>query len=88
MSKGESIPLPEGAPQAGEVYRHYKGDNYKIIGMAIHSGNDYSGKDEWMVIYEPMYENPAAPFFARPYNEWQEKVDWEGQQVLRFAKVS
>ena len=83
MSKGTIIQLPMGAPRKGEVYRHYKqGDLYRVVDLALHSNDD-----EWMVVYEPMYENPAAPLFTRPCKEWREAVEWEGQKVERFAKV-
>ncbi len=83
MSKGNIIPLPADAPKAGEVYWHYKqGDLYKVYALAL-SSND----DEWMVVYAPMYDNPAAPLFTRPLKEWREVVEWEGQKVQRFTKV-
>ncbi len=83
MSKGDPVPpLPNDAPTAGEVYRHYKGDQYKVVLIALHSGDD-----EWMVVYKPMYANPAAPFFTRPLREWGEVVDFEGQKLKRFTKV-
>lgn len=74
--------LPSDAPMAGEAYAHYKGDNYKVVGIALHSNDD-----EWMVVYEPMYDNPAAPLFTRPLREWREIVEWNGQQLARFTKV-
>jgi len=81
MSKGEVIPPPNDAPQAGEVYKHYKGDNYKVVGLAL--GAD----DTWQVVYEPMYPDAAAPLFARPLAEWRQTVAWQGAQVERFSKV-
>lgn len=80
---GDSIPpLPNDAPRAGEVYRHYKGDSYRVVHIALHSNDD-----EWMVVYEPLYENAAAKFFTRPLREWREVVEWEGEQVERFVKM-
>ncbi|HEY4501964.1 MAG TPA: DUF1653 domain-containing protein [Candidatus Paceibacterota bacterium] len=82
MSKGDPIPqLPADAPKAGEVYKHYKGDLYKIVGLAIDS------IDQWAVVYEPQYENPAAPLFVRPLREWREVVEWEGKRVDRFSHI-
>ena len=78
--------VPEGAPKAGEVFKHYKGDHYRVVSVALGSGDAYSDKDEWMVVYEAMYENPAAAFFTRPLHEWNKLVDWQGAQVRRFAK--
>lgn len=62
---------------------HYKGDHYRVVGLALHSNDD-----EWMVVYEPMYERPAAPLFTRPLREWAEVVEWQGTKVERFAKVA
>lgn len=82
MSKGDQVPpLPADAPKAGEVYRHYKGDLYKVEGVALHSNDD-----EWMVVYSPMYKNPAANLFTRPLKEWRQKLEWQGTQVVRFVK--
>ena len=70
--KGNKIPLPENAPTVGSTHRHYKGDPYKVQALALHSNDD-----EWMVVYEPMYENPDASLFTRPVREWDEDVIWE-----------
>lgn len=84
MGKGVMVPIPVHAPKAGEVYKHYKGDLYKVVGMALDSSSD---DDEWLVVYEPMYEMAAAPMFARPLKQWLEQVEWEGQKVARFSKI-
>ncbi len=84
MSKGDPIPpKPDGAPQKGEVYKHYKGDKYRVTGLALNSADD-----TWMVLYEPMYENAVTEFFTRPLKEWRQVVEWEGKQVERFIKIS
>ena len=81
MSHQPVPPLPADAPKAGEQYRHFKGDPYKVAGIALDSA------DAWVVVYEPMCENPAAPMFTRPLSEWHEMVEWEGKQVGRFSKI-
>lgn len=73
--------VPADAPKTGEQCRHYKGDLYEVVGIALDSN------DAWVVVYEPRYENPAAPMFTRPASEWHQMVEWEGQQVARFTKV-
>ena len=73
--------IPAGTPRAGEVYAHYKGDLYRVVGIALHANDE-----EWMVVYEPMYANPAAKLFTRPLHEWGEVVEWQGEQKLRFTK--
>ena len=82
MTRGVPVPsLPDDAPRPGEQYRHYKGDLYKIVLLAEHSNDN-----EWMVVYEPMYENPDAPFFTRPLREWSELVEWQGEKKKRFTQ--
>ncbi len=76
------MPVPENAPKEGEIYRHYKGDDYKVLDLALHSNDD-----EWMVVYEPIYDEPVAHLFTRPLSEWREMVEWEGEVVPRFVKV-
>lgn len=77
--KGNIVPLPMGAPEIGEQFRHYKGDAYEVVALALHSNDE-----EWMVIYKPLYENPDAELFTRPLREWFEPVEWEGKTVSRF----
>ena len=73
--------IPADAPKAGEIYRHYKGDSYKVLDVALHSD------DTWNVVYEPMYDGAVAKLFTRPVAEWREVVEWQGQKVERFVKV-
>ena len=81
--KGNVVPSPDDAPRKGEEYVHYKGDHYRVIDLALHSNDD-----EWMVVYEPLYENPDANLFTRPLREWGEEVEWEGKMMRRFTLVS
>ena len=74
-------PLPLSAPKVGERYRHYKVGLYRVAHLALHSNDD-----EWMLVYEPMYKNPDAPYFTRPLREWNEQVEWEGETRERFAR--
>ncbi len=80
--KGNKIAMPEEAPKVGEIYTHYKGDNYQVFALALHSNDD-----EWMVIYTPLYENPDAPLFTRPLREWREKIMKDEGEVERFTLV-
>lgn len=83
MSNRDSIPVvPIDAPKTEEVWRHYKGDNYKIVGVALHPD------ETWIVVYEPMYEGAISKLFTRPVAEWSSLVEWEGKKVERFTKVS
>lgn len=81
MTGRSEITLPKDAPQAGEVYRHYKGERYRVVSMALHSNDD-----EWMVVYEPLYECPY-PLFTRPLREWGEEVEQGGKKLKRFERV-
>jgi hypothetical protein len=73
-------PQPEGTPAAGELYKHYKGDTYRVVGIALHSD------ETWNVVYEPMYAGAAAKYFTRPAAEWRQMVEWQGAQFERFTK--
>ncbi len=84
MTTREVKIVPTYAPKVGEVFRHYKGDLYKVIGVALNSYNAQEGVDEWIVVYEPLYEAAAAPLFTRPLLEWSEEVEWKGNTVPRF----
>jgi len=67
-------------PKAGEVWRHYKVNNYRVVGLAMHSDDTPS------VVYEPLYECEYS-LFTRPLREWREVVEWQGQKVERFTLV-
>jgi hypothetical protein len=78
--KGDPVPAaPSDTPKVGEVYQHYKGDQYKVTGIALNS------TDQWVVVYEPMYVGAVAQLFTRPVSEWHEVVEWQGNQVPRFV---
>jgi hypothetical protein len=81
MTRGDKAIVPENCPKVGEVYKHYKGDLYKVILIAEH--ND---PDEICVVYEAAYENPDFPFFSRLLKSWEEVVEWNGQKIKRFEK--
>ena len=74
--------LPTDAPQVGERFRHYKGDHYEVVSLALHSNDE-----EWMVVYKPLYENPDAHLFTRPLREWDERVEWNGGFMKRFVRL-
>ncbi len=62
-------------------YRHYKGRDYDVIGVARHSETL-----EPVVVYRPLYGEGAL--WVRPYAMFVETVDVDGVEVLRFAPVS
>lgn len=70
-------PLPE--IQTGR-YRHYKGGEYEVIGVARHSETL-----EPMVVYRPLYNQSGL--WVRPYIMFFEDVDSEGRLQPRFAPI-
>lgn len=78
--KGYTPRLPEKYPKLNEIYKHYKGDLYQVIGLAIHSNDDI-----WMVVYRSMYENADAEMFTRPLDEWYSEIKWNGELLQRFT---
>lgn len=66
-------------------YRHYKGNNYEVIGIAFHSETH-----ELMVVYRPEYGEKKL--WVRPLAMFQETVTLDTpqggtQQVLRFTPL-
>lgn len=66
----------------GGIYRHYKGKTYIVHDLARHSESL-----EWLVVYECLYENPAAKLWVRPLTMFLEEVELEGKRVPRFAYI-
>ena len=72
--KGEQ-PIPLGR------YRHYKGNEYEVLGFAVHSETL-----EDMVIYKALYGKMKT--WVRPLVMWSELVELpSGESVERFAAV-
>lgn len=67
-----------------EIYRHFKGAYYRIIGVAKHSESL-----EDMVVYQGLYEN--HPLFVRPISMFEETLDVKkypnATQKKRFMRV-
>lgn len=67
---------------AGERYRHYKGNLYQIVAVAMHTETE-----EDMVVYQALYGDYKV--YARPLKMFFETVkDADGNAVPRFAKES
>ena len=59
-------------------YRHYKGNDYEVIGVATHSETRES-----LVVYRPLYGEGAL--WVRPLAMFIEHVTVEGKDMPRFA---
>ena len=71
-------PLPT-EPRPGR-YRHYKGGEYRVIGIARHSETL-----EALVIYEALYGEGGL--WVRPATMFTETVELHGRRLPRFAFV-
>ena len=61
-------------------YRHYKGGEYEVIGVAKHSETL-----EEMVVYRALYGEGGI--WVRPAYMWDEPVNVNGKTVKRFEKI-
>ena len=61
-------------------YRHYKGNEYLVIGIAKHSETL-----EPMVVYQALYGNKEM--WVRPASMWNEIVNKEDYQGPRFQYI-
>jgi hypothetical protein len=66
-------------PRPGR-YQHYKGNFYRVIGIARHSETE-----EELVVYEALYNNTL---WVRPRAMFLETVTIDCRQIPRFAYVA
>lgn len=62
------------------VYRHYKGPEYRVFGVARHSETEQP-----VVCYQALYGEYGL--WVRPLEMFLESVEVDGEQVPRFALV-
>ena len=62
------------------VYRHYKGQQYEVLGVARHSETE-----EEFVVYRALYGDRGL--WIRPLAMFTENVEKEGGSVPRFSPV-
>ncbi|MEI5639495.1 MULTISPECIES: DUF1653 domain-containing protein [unclassified Pseudoalteromonas] len=60
------------------IYRHYKGNEYRVYGLAKHSESE-----ETLVLYQPLYGEQGL--WVRPLSMFVENVTVAGQTQPRFA---
>lgn len=71
--------MPEAAMKTGR-YRHYKGNEYIVLGIARHTETE-----EELVVYRQDYGERGL--WVRPRRMFQEMVEVDGKQVPRFRFV-
>lgn len=64
------------------VYEHYKGKQYEVLGVGLHSETL-----EPLVVYMPLYES-SVPVWVRPYKIFISLVTVDGKEVPRFRRLS
>ena len=62
-------------------YRHFKGNEYDVIGIARHSETM-----EDLVVYKPLYESESE-YWIRPLAMFLETVERDGKVSPRFEYI-
>lgn len=68
------------------IYRHYKGKNYEVIGVARHSETL-----EELVVYRALYKMPEFgenSLWVRPKKMFLENVNVDGKIIPRFKLIT
>lgn len=71
--------MPPSFPNPGR-YRHFKGNEYEVLGVATHSETH-----EPLVVYRPLYGDGGL--WVRPLAMFTETVIHDGKLVPRFTFV-
>jgi hypothetical protein len=61
-------------------YRHHKGGEYEVLGVARHSETH-----EALVVYRPLYNGTG--WWVRPQAMFFEDVEIDGQRRPRFERI-
>ncbi|MBI3885196.1 MAG: DUF1653 domain-containing protein [Opitutae bacterium] len=75
----EKLPPLTGEPRPGR-YRHYKGNEYRVVMLARHSETR-----EELVVYQALYGEWGM--WVRPRAMFLETVEEGGRRVPRFARI-
>jgi hypothetical protein len=62
------------------IYRHYKGQSYRVLGIALHSETM-----EELVVYQALYGDHGL--WVRPATMFAESVELDGEPIARFALI-
>lgn len=74
--------IPEPPKLEKGRYRHYKGNEYEIIGLAYQTETL-----EPLVLYKAVEHKKGAEFWARPYTMFFNNVTVDGKTVPRFERL-
>ena len=78
--------MPELSCLSGQIrvpcgrYRHFKGNEYRVLSVALHSETLCP-----MVVYQALYG--GEKIWVRPLNMWTEFVQRDGKVCRRFEKI-
>ena len=61
-------------------YRHFKGKEYEVLGVARHSETE-----EELVVYRALYGDFGL--WVRPVSMWNEAVERDGKTFSRFTYI-
>lgn len=61
-------------------YRHFKGNDYEVVGIAQHSETL-----EPMVVYKALYGDGGL--WVRPLSMWNEEITRDGKTFKRFEYI-
>lgn len=61
-------------------YRHFKGKEYEVLGVARHSETE-----EELVVYRALYGDFGP--WVRPVSMWNETVERDGKTFRRFTYI-
>lgn len=63
-------------------YKHYKGKQYEVVGIARHSETL-----EELVVYKALYQNEGENLWVRPHHMFTEEIVVGGETVKRFEYI-
>lgn len=74
--------IPEPPQLENGTYRHYKGNEYEVVGLAFHTETL-----EPLVVYKALRQKKGADFWVRPYDMFFDDVTIDGSIIPRFTKI-
>lgn len=83
---GARPPAPKSYRGPGR-YRHYKGPEYEVLGLALHESELYR-----LVIYRPLtggskLDGSPLDWWARPVDNFNAYVEYDGERRPRFERI-